>query len=393
MNRENLLIILKKIWIAAAVIGFIGLIIRFATGEKFANYGSYITWGLWVAIYFHGIGIAGGVYLIGIVGYFLKWPVFKDSLRTTLIISFSALVMGFFTIWIDLGHPLRIFGFLISPQFKSMMAFNAWAYGLFLVILVASFVLTYRKKSESDTNDRSGWLVPLLLTGIPFVIAIPSQSGAFFGVVNAKSFWNSAIMPVLFFLSAVASGAAVLALAHNLLSADEKQSNNPKSEYYTLLKKFIAAAVILYLFFEIAEFSLPLWSGTSHIAEEVKFILFGPFWWLFWLVHVGGAVAGIFFLFRSNSAQDIGIGAFLIAVTFLASRLNIIVPGQAISDINGLREAFSDEKLALTYLPSVFEWMVALFSGCMITGLIYFGEKYRKEYHTKLTEIFNKGGK
>ena len=64
MTKKRTLQILAVFWVIAFVLGVIGLAQKFATGERLAGYGSYVPWGLWVALYFHGVGIAGGVFTV-----------------------------------------------------------------------------------------------------------------------------------------------------------------------------------------------------------------------------------------------------------------------------------------------------------------------------------------
>ena len=53
------------------VAGVIGLAQRIMYGHSLAGYGSYVPWGLWIGLYFLGIGIAGGSFIIGALGFIL----------------------------------------------------------------------------------------------------------------------------------------------------------------------------------------------------------------------------------------------------------------------------------------------------------------------------------
>ena len=57
----------KFFWITLTlgiVIGFIGVYERLTTGHLYANYGSIIPWGLWVALYIYFVGLSAGAFLI-----------------------------------------------------------------------------------------------------------------------------------------------------------------------------------------------------------------------------------------------------------------------------------------------------------------------------------------
>src|SRR5688500_2975302 len=65
------------LWAALAIAGIVGVVQRFAQGHLPAGYGSYVPWGLWIALYFHGVGIAGGAFAVGALGYILDVPGFR----------------------------------------------------------------------------------------------------------------------------------------------------------------------------------------------------------------------------------------------------------------------------------------------------------------------------
>ena len=98
----------------------------------------------------------------------------------------------------------------------SMMAFNSWLYGIFAVVAGTSYWLV-RRPAGAETDRARSWLVPLLGFGIVLGIVFPSQSGVFFGVVEAKPYWNNPLLPILFLVGAIASGAAVLLLIMTLI--------------------------------------------------------------------------------------------------------------------------------------------------------------------------------
>lgn len=205
------------------------------TGERLAGYGSYVPWGLWVALYFHFVGIAGGVFAIGTLGYVFNITGFRENFRVVIIVSVAAVITGLFSIWLDLGQPFRFARVMYAPNFGSMMAFNAWMYSLFIGCAAVLFWLSLNKAKQTDLRDPSGWMLPLMALGFLFSIAFPSQSGAFFGVVDAKPFWSSPLLPILFLGSAITSGAAVLLLDVKAIW-DEKEKKK-KEELVGLFKK------------------------------------------------------------------------------------------------------------------------------------------------------------
>jgi protein NrfD len=372
--------ILSLIWIICISIGLIGLIMKFATGERLAGYGSYVPWGLWVALYFHFVGIAGGVFAIGAIGYYLNIKEFRENIRVIIILSAVAVITGLFSIWLDLGQPFRFGRVMYASNFESMMAFNAWMYTAFFFVIALLFYFTLNKRKQTDLQDKRRWIIPLLALGFLFSVAFPSQSGAFFGVVDAKPFWNSPLLPILFLGSAITSGAAVLLLVFTFIFYKEYNIN---AQPFKFLRYIVIGGIVFYFAAEFAEYSLVFWSPISHVKEAVELIMFGPFWWVFWLVHVGGAIVALYLLIKGKSFQKIGTGAFIVAVTFVSARLNILIPGQAVSELKGLKEAYTHSRLNYDYTATLNEYLVAIFIGSFAVGLAYFGIKFLYKYVEK----------
>jgi molybdopterin-containing oxidoreductase family membrane subunit len=368
------------LWTIAFAVGAYGIIMKFSTAERLAGYGSYVPWGLWIAVYFHLIGIAGGAFAVGTIGYFLNVDRFRETLRATLLVSGVSIVCGLFSVWLDLGQPFRAFNILLMPNFGSMMAFNAWMYNVFLLTIAVIFLLSLNKTNQSDLNDASGWLLPLLALGFLLSIAYPSQSGAFFGVVDAKPLWSSPLLPLLFLGSAITSGAAVLLLVFIFLF----DSNiNIHEQPFKMLRFTIIGGIAFYFLSEFAEFSLVLWSPNSDIREAIMLIMFGPFWWVFWVVHLFGALLAIILLLIGRNDRIVGAGALIVAVTFISARLNILIPGQAVSQLKGLREAFYHIRLRHEYHPTLNEYLVAVFVAALAAGLTFVGIKLISRFTSK----------
>ncbi len=356
-------------WVALLLLGAWGVYQRIALGHLPAGYGSYVPWGLWVALYFHGVGIAGGAFVLGAGGYILDWPGFRSpaALRLTIVLSVAAIVPAFVGVWFDLGHMERAGRIFTAPSFTSMMAFNAWMYGVFTLSAAGAWLLSFRPGSV--------WLKPLLCLGLLFSVLFPSQSGAFFGVVDARAFWHSALLPVLFLTSAVTAGAATLLVVRALVGALDGSGAHPQA--LRRLRMATVAGLVLYFGFEFAEFSIALWNPVSD-APAIELVLWGPYWWVFWIVQLGlgGVVPLALFALRRPAAWV--AAAFLVAVAFVSARLNVLVPGQAVAEIQGLQEAFQHPRLSYLYHATPMEYLVGLFLVALGAAVLYLGHRINR---------------
>lgn len=352
-----------------SAVGLYGLTLRFLQGHLPAGYGSYVPWGLWIGIYFHGIGLAGGVFTLGALGYLLGWRGFSEekNLRQVLVLSVACALPAFFAVWLDLGHEWRFHNIFLHPSFTSMMAFNSWMYTAYLGIAALIWVLSYRAPAGE-------WLKPLVCLAALFTVLFPSQSGAFFGVVDAKGHWHSPLLPLMFQLSALTAGSALLLLARVLIeaSADHPLSEKEQADEDAIigrLRLVVLVGIVLYFVFEFAEVSIAFWSPYTH-APGIQLMLFGPYWWVFWIVHLGLGGLVPLVLLASRWRAGWTLAALLTAVCFLSARLNVLIPGQAVGELKGLQEAFQDERLNYIYHATPMEYYVGLL--CIAMGMAVF---------------------
>jgi len=361
------------LWVALLGLGAIGVYQRFAQGHLPAGYGSYVPWGLWVALYFHGVGIAGGAFVIGAGGFILDLPGFRSRrvLRTVIVLSIAAIIPAFLGVWLDLGHMERAHRIFTSPAFTSMMAFNAWMYNIFMVCAVAAWLLSFRKDS--------GWLKPVLCLALVFSVLFPSQSGAFFGVIDAKAYWHSALLPMVFLTSAITAGAAMLLLVRMFTRSDETDAEHDAA--IRTLRLITLVGLCVYFVFEFAEFSIAMWNPVSH-APAIDLVIWGPYWWVFWIVHlaIGGIVSLV--LLSSSRPRLWAVAALIVAITFVSARLNVLVPGQAVGEIKGLQDAFHHDRLTYIYHATAMEYLVGLFLVAVGMGLFFIGQKVSRAFES-----------
>jgi formate-dependent nitrite reductase membrane component NrfD len=142
---------------------------------------------LWLAFYVGGLG--GGFYLVSLYfnslcGIFFSW----------LIVV--VLKGGFHLIY--LGHPLRFWRMFLKPQ-------TSWiSRGLIFVILFIALVFIQLLLAYF----RPGTTLELVVKILAAIMAIGMSvyTGFVMNYVNAIQLWNSALLPVLFFLCSILGG-------------------------------------------------------------------------------------------------------------------------------------------------------------------------------------------
>ncbi len=357
-------LLLGALWIVAFGLGLVGISQRLTSGHELAAYGSYVPWGLWVALYVYLMGLSAGSYLFSSLVYVAGVKRLEKAGKIALFTSLVALLAGLLTIWVDLGHPERFWRVFVGGQPTSMVAWMGWIYTAYLAVLVAQLCLAL-KGNQAATRT-------VAIVGLVVAVMLSGGAGALFGVIGAKPYWNSALFPVLFIVSALASGGALLTfvVAYFLPRGGEEHSRA-----VTLLGQSTLGLLALYLVLEWAEISVNLWASIPAAADAYRAFLFGPFAWVFWGVHLiaGMALPIAILVLKGRSPLWAGAAGLIAAVSFFAVRLNIVIPGQTIPEVAGLEAAYIDERLTFAYVPSQMEWLVLAFVVSGAAALFYVG--------------------
>ncbi len=393
-------VVLALAWAVAFVAGLYGLVQRLTLGHTITNYGSYIPWGLWVAMYIYFIGLSAGAFLLSSLIYVGGIKRLERIGKLALFTAFITLVSALITIWLDLGHLERFWEVYAHPNPFSMMAWMVWLYTAYFILIIVEmwFALRSDLVAWKSRAGLSGFLARLLSLGnsdtskaglardkralkvigslgVPLAIAFHGGVGSLFGVIGARPYWNSSLYPILFLVSALASGGALLTFVVAALWPDRRSPEF--KDMVNLLGRIVLALLALDLLFEWAEISINLYASIPASAGAYREMLFGPTWWQFWLVHLalGSIVPILLFVIRPRSVGAVGLASFLMAVTFIAVRLDIVVPGEVLPELRGLETAYQEVGLSFHYVPSSTEWLVGLFVVTIAILLFTIGYK------------------
>lgn len=398
--------ILVLAWLGLLIWGIVGVFQRFLGGHELANYGSYIPWGLWVSGYIYFIGLSAGAFLLSALIYVFRMDRLERLGKMSLFVAVITLFMALITIFFDLGHEWRFYKVFTSPEFSSMMTWMVWLYAAYFILILAELwwilrcdldqlakkegpfsglyrflSLGWRCPDEEEALeqchvDSMKWVRRLSIIGIPLAVAFHGGVGALFASVSAKGVWHLPIYPILFLTGALLSGGALI-LFITAVFPDVGGTRESRKEMLSLLGKIVLGLLCLDLLLEWSEFSIPLWYAIGPETSALTEIFAGEFWYVFWVFHIGlGALIPIVLLaWKPASRWASGLAGGLIAVTFLAVRLNMVIPALVEPELPGLAEAFQHPRLALEYVPSAFEWSIVAFVVALGIGLFFLGKR------------------
>ncbi len=347
---------LKRVFYALGALGLAvgawGLYDRLAFGHQNANYGSYVVWGLWVAMYLFFAGIAAGGFMVASLDLLFGLPVFKGTGKVALWGSLVSLAAGLLSIWLDLGHMERIWKVYLEGNPGSVMFQMVWGYTLFGLLLVACLVLALRSPS-------SRWLKVLMALGLPLSLFISGAVGALLGVQAARPFWHVGLFPVQFPVFSLASGMAMTLAALGLFG----RADDPgRPQQLWVLALATVGLQFVKLYFLWADFSQSMYGNVPMNVAAVEEVLFGPYWWAFWVLQLGlGSLVPIVVLVQPRLARHNGWAGWMGVLTlvgFAVARANIVFPALTVPELEALTTAFVDRHLHFSYFPSLMEWAV-----------------------------------
>lgn len=389
----------KAFWIVGTllfVVGSYGWFLRFAEGQVRANFGNIVTWGLWVAAYIYFVGLSAGSFLVSSLVYVFNFKKFERIGKLAVFTALVTLLMALLSIWSDLGQMLRAWHVIIYPNFKSPEAVVVYLYSTYMMLLLTEtyFLMRYdfvtgannttmkgkiyrflslgSKDTSENSRIRDRKIVKILATaGIPLAILFHGGTGALFGIVAARPHWHSGLFPILFLLSALVSGGALL----TFIALIFQQGWSKNKEVVVELGKMVLALLLLDVLFQISEFLIAYRGGIPGHTAGLDLVISGPYPWVFWVWQgVIGTVTPILLLTLPKTRKSPGwvaLAGFLIAAGIFGLRLNIVIPGLAVEQIHGLTAAIFSHRATLNYFPSFFEWSLTF--GVVGLGMLLFG--------------------
>ncbi|MBI3465645.1 MAG: polysulfide reductase NrfD [Planctomycetes bacterium] len=387
-----------------AIAGLAALVYRLDRGLGVTRLGSVVPWGVWVAFYIYFIGLSAGSFLLSTLIYVFKNERLEPVGRLAVLQAFVCLVVGMVFILIDLGHWERFWYVFVHPQWNSVLAWEIWFYVFYVILLLAELWLLMRCDLSRWSSQAIGWagrvyrglslgfrcptteeeerahnavtrrwLKIFGIIGIPVALAVHGGTGAIFAVVKARPAWYSPIFPIVFIVSALASGGGLLLFLRAFVTPEPSKDR----EILPALAKLTGGFLILDLTLLFLEFLTGFYGGIPDHVEPYRLVAFGPFWWVFWIQQLLlGAVVPLVLIYtrpQPAGALRLGLAGLLVVIGIFGVRLNIVIPALAVPVLRGFEHAIDSPRLGSLYVPNWIEWLSSLGIVAAATLLAYAG--------------------
>jgi molybdopterin-containing oxidoreductase family membrane subunit len=340
--------------VVAILLGVYGFVSRLLFGERDVNYGSYVNWGLWVAMYLFFAGMAAGSIMVASLDYVFDLPLFRGTGKYALWAALVTLPCALTLIGFDLGHMERVWKVYVQPNFTSLLAQLVWTYTTFLILVVAAVVLAML--------DRRVALKRLMIVGLVMAIFVSGGVGALLGVNAARVSFQNAMLPAQFPILNFSSGIALMLVMvgfFGIVSDPDRRTRLVRVLSLTLVALLAVKAYFLWV-----DYSQALYGQTQEAVAVAGQILFGQYAWAFWILQLGlGIVVPAIVLIMPSTSRRPPLAAVMgvfVLIGLAVGRTSIIFPALAFPEFEGLTDAFTGPHLTLEYTPSLMEWSVTI---------------------------------
>ncbi len=287
-------------------------------------------WHWQIPLYLFLGGLAAGILFFAALFYLLNKE--EKFHKTVIFAPFFVpvfLLIGLFTLLLDLKHKLFFWRLYTTIRFESPMSWGAWT---LLIITVLSFIwaaihiktlfprwdwkFVFLKNFESFVNHHKRYFAVAILL---FSLILGVYTGILLSAFNARPIWNTSILGPLFLTSGLSTGAAF-----NLFFV---KSDDEKSYFVKISLLLIGVELFI-----IIHMLMGFLASSQAQIDAVKMFLGGEFTHHLWIFDIGiglvlPAVIEVIWLRRKN--LSLSIPAALILFGGMMMRFTMVHAGQA----------------------------------------------------------------
>jgi Ni/Fe-hydrogenase subunit HybB-like protein len=343
------------IWIGLLILG---LLFGVVGGYQVFRYGLSVTglndqvpWGLWIVIDITSIALGGGAFTMGVIVYLLKLKQFENIGRLAVIIGFLGYSTASLVLLFDLGQPLRFWHPIVFWQPHSLL----WEITMCVVLYVTVLLLEmFPSIVEHPIFDRFPILrrithvlhrigPVLAVVGLTLSLLHQASLGATYGVLSGRGMWFRPTAPIMFVLSAMGGGMALLFLM-SVFVFRVMRPGLVKDEVLARVAQIAGSILLLCVYLKLWDWAVTYYYSFDLLVDmQVKMLeTIAPYSSSFWLGQVFlGAVFPGFTLVTYRPGKNL--------------RLRVLAAGLAVFCVASMRwdYNFSAFIASISYAPFV----------------------------------------
>lgn len=250
-------------------------------------------WNSIIAFYLFSAGVSAGALMIAIAADMLDGRKYERIVKAGAFVAPFPISLGVLALVFDLERPFRFWMLFTTFQADSAMSIGAWLILCFTAVAVLYLSLhlpegydyfKVQRIIQAIIGTRPALRRVVQVAGLVLGTGIAGYTGVLLSILVARPFWNTPMLPVLFFLSAVADGAAAICLAAccGRIKEGEEGAVHGNKRFLHCLDVVVLGMLIT----GVMIFLLGLRTSTEGAVLALQVITGGPLTWHFWLGFV-----------------------------------------------------------------------------------------------------------
>jgi len=294
-----------------------------------------VSWGLYISNFTFLVGVAAAAVMLVLPTYILHDIDFKQAVLIGEGMAVAALIMCLAFVVADMGGPARlwhiipligVFNFPNSMLTWDVLVLNGY---LFINLSIPFYILFQRYQGKTP-NPKI--YIPGVIISVFWAFAIHLVTAFLYQGLQARPFWNNALLGPKFLASAFAAGPSLIIIALAVI----RKFTDFKIEDKTIKKiaMVVTVAAQINLIMLISELFKEFYAPTHH-SESAYYLYFGlhgksklvPWIWTAISMNVIATVTLSFHKLRNNlTILYIACGMLFLAI-WIEKGFGLIVPG------------------------------------------------------------------
>ena len=316
----------KIVFVNLMAAGIYATFVRITRGlGQTTNLSDLFPWGIWVGFdVLCGVMLAAGGFTLTAAVHIFNLKRLQPIVRPTVLTAFLGYLLVSVALMFDLGRPYRIWHPLIMRNPHSVMFEVAYCVMLYTTVLALEFspIVLERFNLQKPLKVVRAILIPLVICGVILSTLHQSSLGTLYLILPEKlhPFWYSPLLPVFFFLSAIAVG-----LAMTIFESSLSSRHFGLHLELPVLQELGRVLVVVLGVYGILRFEDLANRGALKLAFHAGYETY-----LFWLEIMLAIILPLSLLVQKkvrNSATGLYLSAVLVVLGFITNRMNVSITG------------------------------------------------------------------
>lgn len=249
-----------------------------------------MAWGFPIAMYLFLAGMGAGSFITAIVAQIYNRVAFHPLIRAGYILSGILVGLGMPFLIADLGagrmQPWRLIWLISNPT--SPMSWGVWVLSPFIPLalvlgwLEVGILNPPWRPVRWFRNLASRWRTRLQQIGALLAVIISIYTGLLLGVVQGVPLWNTSILPMLFFVSAMSTGLAACVVLSQVTAVKMEHDGVHLAKSYFYVNQIHSALILTEVVFIFCWLFIVA-NGSVTAAQSVDLLLTGRLSLIFWI--------------------------------------------------------------------------------------------------------------